>query len=312
MTQRKKNQMMALRLLVLTLVSLFLYWTMHEETSPVVNKDIFKPADIGAIDKVVLTNRDHKVELVLQANRWMVNGVYDADADMVKILFETLRKADVRWPVTGSMLDSVTSRLKRTGILVTLSGQGEEIMKFTAAGDRKRNDTWYMKEGGVPYEMIIPGYKVYVAGILELDESGWRNKRIFDFNWRNFKALKAEYRKEPQQGFEVELKGSYFGIKGMEAVDTTKLNNYLDAVSLLFADRFVAKTTLTDSLSAIDPAIHIQINDIANRTYSLDLFTPRKNDPQVYGRLGTGEWVTLPRTSMGPIAWKRVYFVAQE
>ncbi len=43
--------------------------------------------------------------------------------------------------------------------------------------------------------MNIPGYRVYVSGIFELDESGWREKRVFAFNWQNFQKLDAHFPK---------------------------------------------------------------------------------------------------------------------
>jgi hypothetical protein len=159
--------------------------------------------------------------------------------------------------------------------------------------------------------VIIPGYRVYVSGILQLPEGGWRNKRIFEFNWRNFKSLEAVYPGERGQGFRIEMKKRYFGIDGMERVDTTKLNDYLDDVSLLLATRFVDPgDKIADSVMTKGPTARIAIQDIANRTYTLELFAPRKNDVEVYGRMADGQVVAIDRDAISAIARRRTYFVA--
>jgi len=109
------------------------------------------------------------------------------------------------------------------------------------------------------------------------------------------------------------MKGQYFGIKNVERADTSKLNSYLDAVSLLFATRFVAPhQSGIDSLVTTAPAVRIEIKDIANRTYSLELFAPRRKDDEIYGRLADGEIVAFEKKIIAEIVRRRDYFVFQE
>jgi hypothetical protein len=148
-----------------------------------------------------------------------------------------------------------------------------------------------------------------VGGIFELPVSGWRNKRIFDFNWRNFKSLSATYTADPSQNFDIEMQGRYFGIKNLAAADTSKLNNYLDALSLLMAERFIiTRQASIDSLLAGVPLARIEIKDIASRSYQLDVYASQKSVREVVGRLGNGDVIVLGKEAASEVVKKKDYF----
>jgi hypothetical protein len=296
-------------LIVLTLVCSGLYVFTQEEGKPDIDKELFKVTETEKIDKVTLESTGRTIELKFENNRWKVNNKWDADTRMIKVLFATLKQVEPKRPVANSMKDSIRSILDEKGTKVSFFTGEEKKRAFYSAGNSLKTDTWFEQEGDTqPYSMVIPGYRVYVNGILELDESGWRNKRIFDFNWRNFRSLTSTFPKDAKQDFEIEMKDRYFGIKNMAVVDTTKLNNYLDAVSLLFASRFLPSDQPgIDSLLS-GPAVRIEIRDIANRSYSLELFTPRRKDNEIYGRLRGGQIVAVEKGSVAEIVKGKEYF----
>ncbi|MEJ0057980.1 MAG: DUF4340 domain-containing protein [Bacteroidota bacterium] len=308
--QKNRNKFLIVSLVFLLLISSGLYVFTKEEGRPDINRGLFRLAETEKIDQVTLKSPGRSITLKFENNKWRVNDTWDADTRMIKVLFATLKQVEPRRPVAASMRDSIKSRLTEKGTKVSLFSGGGKMQDFFAGGNTLKTETWFLKEGdSQPYSMIIPGYRVYVNGILELDESGWRNKRIFDFNWRNFKSLTSSYSKDPKENFEIAMKDGYFGIRNMEAVDTTKLNNYLDAVSLLFASKFVPSNGPgADSLGSASPGVKIEIKDIANRTYSLELFTPRSKDNTIYGRLGDGQIVSLDKATVAEIVRKREYF----
>jgi hypothetical protein len=117
--------------------------------------------------------------------------------------------------------------------------------------------------------MLIPGYRVYVAGIFELPVQEWRDKYIFGFNWRlNFKSMNVTFPDQPQQNFEVSNLENYFGIEGIKT-DTTRLYDFLDRVSLLTVDQYLDKTPEQGDQS---PVVNISVFTIGNREYKLALF----------------------------------------
>jgi len=307
----KRNKLLVVSLGVLIVLSAVLFLITRDEDRPMVDPAYFAVAETEKIDRVLLVTATDTVDLTFDGTRWKVNGRWEADVQMIKVLMATLRQAAPHRPVAAVMMDTVQHQLSKRGTQVIISEGGVQRARFLAGGNKGKSEAWFLRDGDVqPYVMIIPGYRVYVSGIFELKASGWRNKRIFDFNWRNFKSLAAVYPREPKQGFSIEMRQRYFGIRELAEVDTTRLNDYLDAVSLLMARRFVEPGDISaDSILRQNASARLEIRDIADRVFGLELFTPRGNDKEVYGRTLDGQVVVFDRADVGAIVRRRSYFI---
>ncbi|MBL7846971.1 MAG: hypothetical protein JNL40_05850 [Cyclobacteriaceae bacterium] len=310
----QRNKFLALSLASLVILSAVLLTLSREEDRLEIDPSLFAIAETEKIDEVRFVRAGDTVDLSFDGTRWKVNHQWDADVQLIKVLMATLRQAQPHRPVASVLLDTVNDRLARKGTHVIVSAAGATQLDFIAGGNDSKSEAWFKKTGEEqPYSMIIPGYRVYVSGIFELGASGWRNKRIFDFNWRNFKSLTATYSREPKEGFSIEMKQRYFGIKGMEEADTTRLNDYLDAVSLLLAKRFVDRDhPKGDSLLRTGPVARLEIRDIADRIYGIELFAPGKEDSEVLGRLLDGQWVVFDRSEVPAIVRRRSFFLPEQ
>lgn len=265
--QEKRNKgLFILLVLLLASISVLLY-TAQQGEEKFEQKDIFKVEDLKAIDKVELRGTNDTVQLSFSGSRWVVNGVEPADRDMVDVLFATLLQAEAKRPVAESKNDSLVQMLQQSGIEVNLFEQGKLIKSFVAGGNSKKSEAYFIDESKQAYVMHIPGYRVYVSGVFELTESDWRDKYVFAFNWTNFKNLAVVFNRKPSDGFDVKMLDGFFGIDGIET-DTTRLNDFLDAVSLLTVDQYIA----TDSLEGKMPLMTITVSDIAERHYVLSIF----------------------------------------
>lgn len=265
--QEKRNKgLFILLLLLLTSIVVLLSFQLQDEEK-FEQKDIFRVEDLKAIDKVELRSAHDTVQLSFSGSRWMVNGVEPADRDMVDVLFATLLQAEAKRPVAEGNNDSLVQIIKQSGVEVNLFEQGELIKSFVAGGNGKKSEAYFVNEAAQAYVMHIPGYRVYVSGVFELTESDWRDKYVFAFNWTNFKNLAVRFNQKPKDGFDVKMVDGYFGIDGIQA-DTTQLNDFLDAVSLLTVDQYTA----TDSLGDKIPLMTIAVSDVADRQYTLSIF----------------------------------------
>ncbi len=312
--EMNQSKYLAASLGLLVLVSASLFFFTREEERPEIDKAYFAVAETEKIDHVQLVTVGDTVDLMFDGSRWSVDGRWEADVQMIKVLMATLRQVESHRPVAATLTDSIKMHLMQRGTRVVLSEGGQTLLTFFASGNASNTESWFLKEGDKqPYIMIIPGYRVFVSGILQMQTRGWRNKRVFDFNWRNFKSLATTYPQQPAEDFKIEMKQRYFGITGIESVDTTRLNDYLDAVSLLMVKRFVDKTeAAVEKTLAKEPLVRIEIKDIAGRTYSLDLFMPGEAGAEIYGRMTGGQLVTIDRDAISSIARRRTYFVAKE
>lgn len=311
LNQEQRNKWLVYSLVGLTvLTGVITLWQWREKPA-VVDKAIFKMENQSAIDRVELRSDRDTVILKYDGVRWKVNDRYDAESRLVTVMFATLNQAEPRRRAPESLRDSLRSQLIQTGVLVDLFEGEKKVNSFYAGGDQQKAVAYFMDEDGNAYLMAIPGYRVYVSGIFELDENGWKEKRIFNFNWRNFKGLSARMM-DGSQDFVVEPGDEGFAVAGISPVDTTRLNDYLDAVSLLQADRFISKgySARYDSLLLTRPALAIEVTDLGNTAYHLRLYAPLPGDRYVLGETGRQERVLFERQALNPILKGRDYFRA--
>lgn len=282
--QKKKNIRLLISLcvmLVLTGVLLFLF---NRDQNQVVDKTIFQVEDLKVIDKVVLEKAGEKTELELDAsNRWKVNG-QAVDPAMIDVLFATLQQAEPKREVSEKLSDSIKSILAKEGVHVTLFRGTDEELTFIAGGNAAKTQAYFAKPDGEVYVMIIPGYRVYTSGIFELEAQGWRDKYVFNFNWQNFQSLNVSFAASPADDFEVSMGKEYFEVKGIPQADTAKLNDFLDAISLLTVDQYLSKAQATDYDTAFQASqgFSILVKDISGKTYDLKLYA-EPGKAQVFG-----------------------------
>jgi len=308
--QEKRNIRLLISLVILLVLTTVVFLYNNSDGSQKIDKDIFRNVDLKTIDQVSFSTRNKIVELKYNGSQWLVNNKYKADRNLVDVLFATLHQAEPKRPVALSLKDSLNNTLKQSGVKVSLFSEGKMIKTFYAGGNALKTQAYFLREGDdTPYIMVIPGYRVYASGILELDVNGWRDKRIFDFNWRNFKSLSATFPGDAKQNFKVSFVDKYFSIENLQT-DTTKLNNYLDAISYLTAHQFIDRSFSSryDSLAQTPPVVKIEIKDVADRVFPLEVFFPLKNDPNVLGQVSEGEFILLQQQTIAPLVRGRNYF----
>jgi len=282
--QEKRNIRLLILLGVLITVTVGVFFMFNTNTSAVVDKSLFRLSDFSTIDKVILVKNQKPIELKFDGARWKVNDQL-ADRSMIDVLFATLQQVEPKRPVAESYKDSIATFLDLNGVVVTLY-EGENLQKEFIAGGNATKTQAYFKypDEKDSYVMVIPGYRVYASGIFELAEYGWKDRYVFNFNWRNFKSLEASFPSNPNNNFEVAMGESYFEIRGMSAVDTTRLNDFLDAISLVEVDQYLSPEEVVgyDSLLAANPLMKVAVSDISGKNYSLSLYD-QPNQPQVLG-----------------------------
>lgn len=273
--QEKRNIRLLISFVLLLITTGIVYFLTQSTGEVVTDKTIFKVEDFTAIDRVLLTGTgDSKVDLSFDGARWKVNE-QAVDPNMVDVLFATMQQAEPKRPVAAAIRDSVNSWLNKFGVKVSLYQAGELRKEFMAGGNPAKTQSYFKDlDSDEIYLMVIPGYRVYTSGIFELDVSGWKDKYVFGFNWRNFKKLTATIPAKISESFEIEMGKEYFEVKGIEA-DTAKLNSFLDAVSLTTVVRYLDKNEVAgiDSLLTKPGSIEIRVDDISGKTYMLSLYS---------------------------------------
>jgi hypothetical protein len=306
--QEKKNKRLLILLVLLLVATVVTYFFLSRDEGETVDKRIFLVDDLQRIDKVVLKSRESETVLSFNGVKWVVNNQHEADRRMIEVLFATLKQEEPKRPAARSQNDSLSTALKENGVHVTLF-QGESMKKdFFAGGNKLKTQAYFLEPGtGEVFLMNIPGYRVYVSGIYEIGESGFRDKYVFGFNWRNFKALHAEFPSNPKENFTVSMVRNFFTIEGMANADTAKVNTFLDQVSLLTVDQYLSTDSLIKSLDPKKASVKITVEDIAKRTYTMTVFPSRESETTP-GLVG-GDAVFFDSRKIRPILLPKSFFL---
>jgi hypothetical protein len=273
MNLERKNKFLTVSLITLIFLTLIVFFVGSEKREEI-NRDLFKAEDLKSVDRVTLQSGTKTIQLHTDGSTWFVNKNFRADPDMIRVLFAMLLQHEPQRRAGAFENDSIAKILEQRGVLVTLFVGSNPIKSFYAGGNPSKSKAYFKDvESGDVYLMKIPGYKVYVSGIFELDESGFREKIVFGFQWRNFKSLSAQFFDRPNENFKAILNKENIIIEGMPRIDTAKVNTFLNDVSLLTADQFLEAKPAEYS----NEIMLISIEDIANRKYTLKIYGPESN-----------------------------------
>lgn len=296
-------------LIILLIATFGAYYFTSRDANPSVDPDIFRVDGLEDIDSVELVSKQQSSALHYNGSRWMVNGSHRADAQMIEVLFATLAQVVPKRPVSENMRDSIANVVRTDGIRVALYADGALKKEFFVGGNAQKSEAYFLSATDGPFIMTIPGYRVYVAGVFELDEQGWRDKQVFRFNQRNFRQLTASFVKDVKESFDITYEDRVFEIPGIESPDTTRIFDYLDGVALLKADQLYrpGSTRWIDSLLNVQPSFSIEVTDTQGRSSRLVIYPPVGNQQLVAGRMGD-EPALFQKTDILKIAKKKSYF----
>jgi hypothetical protein len=306
-----RNVKLLISLISLSVLAGAMFYFTHRDTSGI-DKTIFEVVNQDRIDRVALTSQRGTVELKFDGVKWKVNAAYDADRQLITVLFATVVQTQPKRKLTGAQRDSVSKKMSRDGVRVLLS-EGETLNKeYLVCGNEEKTETYFQLAGDEAiYLVTIPGYRVYVASIFELGESGWREKGIFNFNWQNFKELKVHFPQQTSQDFSVTLVNNLFSIAEVSVADTTKLSGFLESLFKLRAEQILSQTESVryDSVLNGSPIVELVIQDISKRSFELKIYPPQKGNGLVAGKMNQSETVLLSPRAAAAVSRGRDFFV---
>src|SRR6478736_1813106 len=310
--QRKKNIRLLISLTAMIFIILLLFVFSNTKSGSTVDKDLFQVENLDKIDHVLLESKKGKTALKFNGSKWMVNDKYEADRQMITVLFATLKQTIAKREVAIHLKDSLRKEISSNGVKISCFNAGSLSKEIWAGGNAQKTETYFQTTNEKPYLVTIPGYRVYVASIFELASNDWRNKQVFNFNWQNIKGLEVKYPADPKQSFVASFKERYFSIEGI-ATDTTKLDRFMDGLFQLRSERILDSAEVKNYNSELAQKVmmEIVINDIGNRSYPLILFQPDKEGKYIVGKMNN-EVILLNPFALKEIFRKRDYFVQRK
>ncbi len=308
--QPSKNKQLLLSLVILSIITGFAYYLTGKDGQLELDKKMFQVEDQTKIDRVTLESVKGKVVISYDGTSWKVNNRFPADRKLVKVLFATLLQVVPKRNASESLRDSISKSLQSEGIKVSLF-EGQDLKKeFFAGANADRSQTYFQQSDAVPYLVAIPGYRVDASQVFQLDENSWRDKRVFNFNWRNLKNISVNYPGDSKRDFKISLVQKLLSVDGVEVTDTTRLSRFVDDLYTLEGDQIVkaGQNQSIDSLFAQSTSFQVMVSDIASRNFKLEIKQWKSGQYQIAGLVNDSLPMLFDKTKVFRIAKTREYF----
>jgi len=307
--QQKKNIHLLISLTVMVGITVLIFAFPNIKSNSSIDRDLFQISNLDKIDRVLLESPKERTDLKFNGTKWMVNGKYEADRQMITVLFATLKQTVAKRQVAVHLQDSTQKEITSHGIKVSCFEAGTLSRAIWVGGNALKTETYFQTKDGKPYLVSIPGYRVYIGSIFELPSNDWRDKRVFNFNWQNIKSLEVTFPSEPKQNFKASFKEKFFSIEDI-STDTTKLDLFMDALFQLHSEKILDSLDIKNYKNDLvqQPLMEIVIQDVADRSYPLILFPPDKGSKHLVGKMNDQVVLFNPLALQG-IFRKKEYFV---
>ena len=327
----RKNYIILILVLILAAVAVWVVTTNNRSTIKRELRD-FAIADTASIDKIFMVKKtNEQVTLTREEKGWVVNQKYPVRQDAIDLILKTLKRVQVKNPVSQSSMDNVIKMLATRNTKVEIYSKGKLLKTIYVGGPTQDQlGTFMMLEGSsVPFIVAIPGFAGYLSSRFFTDEKSWRSPVIFDYEFDEIAKIKSINNRFPDQSFIVTKEGQMFDIKtingNMQApvIDTLALryfiSNFEKVSSEFFADDM--DPYLRDSLSNATAFRVLELTDIYGNTRTIEAherraegLTDEEGNPlewdnvRMYALLDGETWVVIQYYVFDPLFRDFDYF----
>ena len=279
--QRTKNIRLLTLFVVLTGAIVAVNFLGQEKGGLDIDKRMFTLNPETVITDVSIIAKDGSMtnEFSYVNQGWTVNNKYSMDRSMRDVFFSVLSQMEIRRPIEPGLADSVSRELMSQGYQVTISNNGDLVKEYLIGGNEEEVLSVAMGPDNKVYEVHIPGYQSYVAGIFGVPENDWRDRFIFRLNPVSLAFVEMRFQDEK---YRIEYDNNEFRLVDGIA-DSTELANFMESVIFLQADSYFDPGNRPEFASQLNnsvPELTISVGDITGNTEELKLF-PKEADGSV-------------------------------
>jgi hypothetical protein len=256
----RKNQILVVICVLLLSANAWLFFSDSSDIQQNFDPQLFTVADTVSIREIRLESSSFTNHLSRDSD-WQLNEQFDVDPVFIRILLNVLHSIEVARPLS----DEVLNEIKSSSELIKVYVAGDESKLFFIAGNPSRTETYLMTEDlSEGYLAEIPGYTDYLGSIFELSTQQWRDRVIFNGNWRSIQKLELDYTSETLEDLVIRFDRDFYQVDGVARMDSNAVVSYLNLFENLQANERIELSSLPvmDSLSRTKPMAVMKIEDI--------------------------------------------------
>jgi hypothetical protein len=243
--QKKRNIILLSALLATLSLIAILELASNDGNGLDIDKRFYQLNPNQEITDVYLNSANESNHFKYLDGRWLLNDSLFLDQSMRDVFFSVISQLEIRRPVGSQESDSIAAYLKDEGTYAKITF-GEEIIKeYWIGGNKNEQISWIMGADMVPYQVHIPGYQSYIAGIFAVPAKDWRSRFILNLNFALIQKINLRY-PTSSKNLELVFKDNFFEIPDFNA-DSSKVANFLDQLAYLQADQFLEASDTVSS-----------------------------------------------------------------
>jgi hypothetical protein len=252
---------------------------------------IANPAE--RLTKVVINGPDVSNTLELKNAAWSVNNKYKLDPAMQQVLMALLERVEVQREISGDLKKEIIQIAADTGIQVQIYADKQQLRDFKVVGNPSQIASYFVNNDKV-YQMQLPGYESYVAGMFEVKTLDWRDRTIFNGTWQDIVSLTLECPDGDSLIFKYD-KG-LIKLQNRANTDSVKVMDYIETYNYFFVDQFLPENhEAVQMVSEFASAGKIRIQALdKNRNLKLDFFS-HPNFNAILVKINDREWAGIQK-----------------
>jgi hypothetical protein len=247
--------------LLLIILNLWLFNLKPALVSLNFNPDLFMIRDTTQIEKFQFHSKilDHYFS---RQEGWKINNKFPSDPNLRKMLFTVSKRVKVSRALTGNEKEQLLKRNEEMGTSVILTVDGDE-RSYSVVGNANKTKTYFIENQEV-YQVDIPGYQDFLASIYELKRDQWRDRLVFNGNWRTIQKMEVIYPEKSDKNLLIRFKETFYEVDDLTQIDSSAVVAYLNQFEYMQANERISFgfSPAYDSLAQTPPEVIISLLDI--------------------------------------------------
>ena len=280
-------------LLILAVVSIFIYKSKHNSTTVDEDARNFKFKDTAAITKIFIADKEGDKAVITRTPKgWIVNDKYNCRSDAIINLMEAIKRVEVKMPVEKAAKEGVLKFMASTALKIEIYTGNDLVKQYYIGHETPDAEGSYMlltdpesgKNYPEPFVCFIPGFKGYLQPRFIAKENEWRDRIVLNYIPPQLKQIKVQHFNMPDSSFTIDLNSTTsFSLKnaknGEVAFDEAKMKQYLAYYQNISYEALITgmNKQLTDSLSANKPFCIISITTTDFKTSEFKFYHKQPN-----------------------------------
>lgn len=292
----KKNKLVLITMLVLIVIALSFVLT-DKNSTLFGNESNFAVRDTANIVKIYMADKNERSILFERTDDgWTLNGKNKAHKMNMEMLLSTLKRLEVKFPVSQKAHNNVITIMAGNSIKVEVYKNDHYInigsfhlfpyvnktkVFYVGNATQDNQGTVMLLEGAErPYVVTLPGFRGFVAARFTTNTKDWMSHEVFKIPYNRIAEVSVESPEHPSKSYQIRKMEKGYEIMSLvnrqilSVYDTVALYTFLDAFKNINYESLLddMEETKIDSIIHSQPVFIIKVKETNGEEHEIKTF----------------------------------------